>query len=539
MRILTALGSIALVAMTVHAQETPSQRTIEVPISKVTVFPSGARITHVSTIQLEQGENRLLLDLFEDMKDEQLANLADLRAFSTGAHIREIGLVLHDRKGSDAELAELASKITTTREALQAARIRAANSRSDKELLDLFASRMADGAASLDRTQLLDLLSFLSERRRALAEDTLRQNTAATEQQKTLDTLLMERKRLEEGITVASVQLSVDSEGGEATISISWHDDGSSWTPAYRIEREAGSGSTIVTMDANVSNRSMLDWNDVLIELSSANPYPVALLDSVAPVSIDVVSNDARTTSEAALSFNSTMAGGLDKQTGATITNAGTVIIYSIDGPVSIDASSRRRLQIGRFNTTATMEAIARPTVDPEVYSMAAFENASNLLLLPGEVSLYIDGSHVGETSLDDVVPPVETFDIAYGPMPRLTIERTIVERETVSTGLLGGGRRTRTSYRIDIHNGRTTPIELVLEDRMPVSRNSEIEVTLKNISLPLSTDENYLAIERPRGILRWNIQLPAGGPDAPPLVVEWTVDVSRSADLDTTPIPE
>ena len=170
--------------------------------------------------------------------------------------------------------------------------------------------------------------------------------------------------------------------------------------------------------------------------------------------------------------------------------------------------------------------------------AQAVLTNPRDLLLLPGPVALGIDGTYIGETRLQSTVQPGMSFEVAYGPMPEISVERSVIERTQENTGLLGGGRRTRTSYRIEVLNNGTNPVELMLEDRMPLSENGDIEIALKNVSPPLSTDAGYLETLRPSGILRWDIALPAGGPDAEPVVIEWTVDVSHSADLDTTPIP-
>jgi hypothetical protein len=140
--------------------------------------------------------------------------------------------------------------------------------------------------------------------------------------------------------------------------------------------------------------------------------------------------------------------------------------------------------------------------------------------------------------ALDQKVNPDETFNIWFSELKGIEIEREILERETVKTGLLGGGRLTTTRYRITIRNDRPKTMKIIVEDRMPISRSEDIEISLKNVMPQLSTDPAYLDGERQLGILRWEVTLPPGSPDAVPLSIEWTVNVSRSSEVDTTPIP-
>ena len=91
-------------------------------------------------------------------------------------------------------------------------------------------------------------------------------------------------------------------------------------------------------------------------------------------------------------------------------------------------------------------------------------------------MQLFVDGTFVGRTFLG-LVAAGESFSLSNGPMPGVRMTRTILERKTVKTGLLGGGRLTSTRYRIELENLQPNPLEVILEDRMPESRTSDIEV--------------------------------------------------------------
>jgi hypothetical protein len=73
------------------------------------------------------------------------------------------------------------------------------------------------------------------------------------------------------------------------------------------------------------------------------------------------------------------------------------------------------------------------------------------------------------------------------------------------------------------------------VSDRIPVSRNEQIKVELKELTQPLSTDESYLKNERVRGVLTWIVALPGLGKDGKPTErsLSWTVLVSHSTEIE------
>jgi len=67
--------------------------------------------------------------------------------------------------------------------------------------------------------------------------------------------------------------------------------------------------------------------------------------------------------------------------------------------------------------------------------------------------------------------------------------------------------------------------------DRLPHAENGvDIRVTLGDTSDPISQDKLYQRQERPMGILRWDIDVPAGaaGEDARLVEYQYTVEYDR-----------
>ena len=61
----------------------------------------------------------------------------------------------------------------------------------------------------------------------------------------------------------------------------------------------------------------------------------------------------------------------------------------------------------------------------------------------------------------------------------------------------------------------------------------------MKNLSEALSTDPVYLDVDRPRGLLRWDLHIPAQKTGDQSFVMRWRVEVARSNNIEMTPLPE
>jgi hypothetical protein len=73
-------------------------------------------------------------------------------------------------------------------------------------------------------------------------------------------------------------------------------------------------------------------------------------------------------------------------------------------------------------------------------------------------------------------------------------------------------------SYRLAIENFGTQIADVRVMDRLPTAKDSEVKVTLVDEDKSnLSKDKDYQLFDRKKGILRWDVQVPAqkNGSDA------------------------
>ena len=98
-----------------------------------------------------------------------------------------------------------------------------------------------------------------------------------------------------------------------------------------------------------------------------------------------------------------------------------------------------------------------------------------------------------------------------------------------------GGNRELSFKYRLVLENYKDQPAEVRLFDRLPYSdRPNDVRIKLGDLHDPLSKDEFYVRTERPKGILRWEINVPAGATGEKVRIVEYgfTLDFDRNLAL-------
>lgn len=206
----------------------------------------------------------------------------------------------------------------------------------------------------------------------------------------------------------------------------------------------------------------------------------------------------------------------------------GPSLSYSLGTGVSL--ASRTDQQMVRIMQTSVASQFyhtAAPVLTPHVYREAELKNTSDHDLLAGPMTAYLDGRFVGQGELPTVARG-ERFVVGFGADPQLRARRELVNK-TDSTQ--GGNRETRFEYRLVIENFGNEPTPVRVIDRLPHAENGvDIRVTLGKTSDKLSEDPLYVREERPMGILRWDVEVPAdaAGESARLITYDYGVEYDR-----------
>ena len=351
-------------------------------------------------------------------------------------------------------------------------------------------------------------------------------------------------------------------QAGSITIDLTYLVSHASWSPVYSIRANPKGDSITIDYDAELSQSTGEDWTDVSITLSTAKPQQFAKPPMPSPWYVDVqepivIGTEVDFDAPAAMRSSRVRVGGghnsdqlgyaevemesvLEASKAAAVIGDGPVVNFQLPRTLVIpsNANEHQTTSIASIEAASELFRIAVPMRTDDVFIRSDVTNDSPYILLAGKASIFHGSDYVGKTTMATVTPN-ETFPIDLGIDPSVIATRTLQEKNTSSTGLFASGKQTMFEYRIEISNGHDKAIDLRVWDRIPVSRNEKIEISLKDLSKPLSTNPKYLETKRTLGLLRWDLRVQANSTGEKKEAITWKVEVARGKDIETTPLPD
>lgn len=446
----------------------------------------------------------------------------------------------------------------------------------------------------LNAETLRELTKFAFDERAAIAADQIR---LAGELEKLNAQLALEQRQRGEltagaSRTVNEAVLFVEKTGaGAAELEVNYLVANCGWSPVYTVRGDSGSKEVSLEYNALVQQMSGEAWDGVQLTLSTASPALNSCGPSLAPFNVSLVGADQQLQvaalsadgSQLALEFramraaqqegngllaskvnfdektvanyvvnrNSWMCQGVELMNPLSATSSllaeddmteAPSLSYRLDNPVSITSrSDQQMVRIHLGPLPGNFYHVATPLLSSYVYREAEILNASEHHFLSGPVTVYFDSRFVGRTEIPTVAQG-ETFVAGFGADPQLRSRRELVNR---TEAVQGGNRELKLAYRIVIDNYKPSAVALRVLDRLPwTSRTGDIRIALGESGIELSRDPVYLRRERPKNILRWDVDVPAGGTDAEPFEISYgyTLDYDRNfalADATNDPTAE
>ena len=414
---------------------------------------------------------------------------------------------------------------------------------------------LSKGVLNVDSLKQIALFSF--EERQKAAEESLKLSIEAKTLEKELQVLQRERSKLAGGATRTEREAVVfleKREAGPAAIKLSYLVSSAGWTPAYNFRSSKDNKSIRVEYNAIVQQRSGENWDAVALTLSTASPVLSAQGPGLAPFRVVLGSvrpqgqakggkgvaarvqfaqkrlQESAGRQQAAASLRKNRDANWEMNVAANdfqgveltvgrdalemlrsepaVRTEGPSVSYALTGTVSLASrSDQQMLRISSVELETRFYHVATPILTTHVYREAELTNTSADVLLAGPVSVYLDGRFVGRAELPTVAKG-ETFVMGFGADPQLRARRELADK---SEAVQGGNREMALKYRLVLENYNDAPVAVRIFDRLPYAeRKADIRITLDEIKEKLSDDKLYTRLERPKGILRWDVQVPA-----------------------------
>ena len=300
------------------------------------------------------------------------------------------------------------------------------------------------------------------------------------------------------------------------TVEISYYVTQAGWTPSYDL-RSGGTASPVkLTYKAHVFQSSGEEWNDVSLRLSTGNPnrgstkpeLPVWYLNyyypqyktregnSSAPGTLDATETmDDKDLRKRVDELSAAQSAANYSQLVETMTN----VEFDIRLPYSIPSDGVRHvIAVKSEELPALYRHYLVPRYDREAFLIASITGWESLNLLPGSANIFFEGTFVGQTVLNPVLIN-DTLNLSLGRDRSITITRTRLP-ETLKNKLLGNEVTKTVVYELKMKSARSSKINLVVEDQVPVSQNKDIKIDVQETA---KADYNSTT-----GMLRWDTTL-------------------------------
>ena len=158
------------------------------------------------------------------------------------------------------------------------------------------------------------------------------------------------------------------------------------------------------------------------------------------------------------------------------VNNDGMNTTFDIDLPYTIPSDGQQHLvAVNKYKAPATFEYYVAPKFDRDAFLIAKVTDWQELNLLPGQTNIFYEGTFIGQGSINPQQLG-DTMRISLGRDKKIIVKRER-NKELRSTKTIGTNVKEQMAYTTTIRNTRKEPVNIILEDQVPVSNNSNVEI--------------------------------------------------------------
>lgn len=480
------------------AQSTP----VQWPIDAVTVYQQGAKIEREGQVVLDaQGKAVVTLTGLSSAVHQEMLQVSLGEGWSLASHVFKTAVPSSQSALVAQQQADIDAAIRSNRQtyALREALLFTY----EEELAMIRSNRSVNGGELLLVDDLRDHANFWRERVKELSYLMLELRMEMDELTAEWDRLEADRMNLEQSLAAQEGQWTLrfaGAPGSKSMVRVSYVVTGAGWAPVYDAE-VSETGQMEMKRYASVYQTTGNDWEEVPTTFVVGNP-----LQSIAPPTVAkkelglTVQNAANAYAwEAQASFDDY--DGFDEVERRAVSASHSVDRYEFEpaSPVFIDGDgTRERVFIESFELAGELNYLLLPEFAEEAYQLVNSGAWTTARLVPGRVQVIAGGMYRGAYFMR-LPAPGDTLQVPLGQDVRVRSSRERVLDRCTST-VFGGSRKTQQSFEITVENQHNRPIDVVIQDAVPVSNSSDIEVEV----LGLSGGE----LDAVSGEVVWDLQL-------------------------------
>lgn len=490
----TLVTIFIIIQASVMALYADQEKEIKAPVKHVTVYPDRAQVIHEATVEIPAGATLLKLTGLSPYIDPQsiqvkgygdfvimsvnqqnnyLENLEDLpEVKNIRNQIETLQAKVEDEKTAVTVLQEKEAFLVANRAVL--VKETTFSVEQFKNVMDLYTNSMDQvKTAVLKKTRLI--------------KDYEKQIVALQKQISDK----FGKQQLPSGVITVSLNSAKPSSG---RLSFSYVVSNAGWYPSYDIRVDDITKPVTLFYKANVYQNTGVSWKDVKLSFSNATPWvagdiPVLdtwFIDYYFPqpqpgIVLRGVASGVKRENKAVMAEMDAaqaaemkeveiMPAPVEKRSGET------TVTFDITAPYTLEPDGKvQTIEIQRTTTPAGFKYLTVPKLSPLAYLTGNITDWAKQGLISGEATLYFENSFVGKSYLN-VNQLKDTLTVSLGTDNSILVKRE-KRQDYTSKRTLGSNKTETYSFLITLRNNKNSAIRIAVNDQIPVSTNSGIEV--------------------------------------------------------------
>jgi uncharacterized protein (TIGR02231 family) len=490
------------------------EKNIKAGLKHVTVYPDRAQMTHETAVEITAGKSLLKLgglSPYIDAQSIQVKGLGEFTILSVNLENNYLQNLeeLPEIKNIRNQIEELQIKVEDEKAGISVLKEKEAFLKANQSIL-------VSKQTAATTEQLKSMMDTYTNSMEQVTMSILKKNRLIKEYEKQIAALqnqINDRKG-KQNLPSGEISVSVSSEKAvSGKLTFSYVVSNAGWYPSYDIRVDDITKPVNIFYKANVFQNTGVDWKDVKLSFSNANPWITGDVPVLYPWFVDYYAPSPRMMIRGAASVRKSeapavmevaadnmmvkeaeaMPVSVEKQVGETTITFDIAVPYSVlsDGKV-------QTIEIQRTDSPAEYKYVTTPKISPLAYLTGNITNWAEQSLQSGEATLYFENTFVGKSNLN-VNQLSDTLTLSLGTDNSILVKRE-KRKDYTSKKVVGANKTDIYSFLITIRNNKKTPVKITLNDQIPVSSNSGITVE------PVEISNGKLNSQT--GLVKWDLEI-------------------------------
>lgn len=502
-------------------------KTISSSIETVTVYQQGAQIERQAYYSVKKGLTKITIENISrqiDAKSIQVLGTGDMVILDAKYKLKypeplPSGTVAPTPK-LDRELQLLEDSVTTMSYELFSIEQRLSVLNTQKSILSNNGAIKGVGKVNDSIPLLMAAMNYYYEKMNAIDKEVLTltiQKNRKTNHKNNITKRINEiyafknntdKSALGNQTPISCVEITISANAAiSGKINLTYMVSGAGWIPLYDINSNTDKSSIALTYKAQVYQNTGVNWMNANLTLSTNNPYTNKTKPNLSPYylhyfhngygqnrdlekdkkslnNMDVmeISTTAAPRNSAAKSIITEEKESAQAYDFVQLTEQLISVEYEVNLPYSIISNNEQHLVLIRQETVKSdYKYYTVPKLDASAYLVAELNNLDELNLIAGKANIFHDGAYIGETKINPSIM-ADSLALSLGKDQNIQVKRTLLKQDS-KTRIMGDKTIQTFAYLIEVKNHKSTNLDIIVQDQIPVTQDSDIEIVVEEDS--------------------------------------------------------